>query len=151
MSNTFANQAEDFMRNAADVRVPEQFQHFAEDSVAKSRQAYAKMTVVAQDTQKALAEVSATAAQNTKTLGEKMLANMTANTEAAFDAAEAIARSRSVPEAIKLQTSFMQSQMAKANEQTREFFELYTKMAQQTFATFNTVASKSMVNGKNGF
>ena len=150
MKNDFATQAEDFMRTAADARVPEQMQHFAEDSVAKTRQAYAKMTVAAQDTHKALTEVSAVATQSAKTLGEKMLANVAANTEAAFDAAEAIARSRSVPEALKLQTTFMQSQMAKAGEQTREFFELSTKLYQQTFATLNTVANKSMTNAKNG-
>ncbi len=150
MKNEFATQAEDFMRNAADVRVPEQMQHFAEDSVAKSREAYAKMTVVAQDAQKALAEVSTVATQSAKTLGDKVLANLTANTNAVFDAAEAMARSKSIPEAMKLQTTFMQSQMAKASEQSREFFELSTKLAQQTFATFNTVASKSMTNGKSG-
>jgi phasin len=150
MKNDFAAQAEDFMRTAGDVRVPEQMQHFAEDSVAKTREAYAKMTVVAQDATKALAEVSTVATQGAKTLGDKVLANVTANTNAAFDAAEAIARARSLPEAFKLQTTFMQSQMAKAGEQSREFFELSTKLAQQTFATFNTVASKSMTNGKSG-
>ena len=150
MKNDFASQAEDFMRNAGDVRVPEQMQHFAEDSVAKSREAYAKMTVVAADAQKALAEVSTAATQSAKTLGDKMLANLTANTNAAFDAAEAIARSKSIPEAMKLQSNFMQSQMAKASEQTREYFELSAKLTQQTFATFNTVASKSMTNGKSG-
>jgi phasin len=150
MKNDFATQAEDFMRTAGDGRVPEQMQHFAEDSVAKSREAYAKMTVAAQDATKALAEVSTAATQSAKTLGDKVLANVTANTNAAFDAAEAIARARSVPEAFKLQTAFMQTQMAKSAEQTREFFELSTKLAQQTFASFNTVASKAMTAGKSG-
>ncbi len=150
MKNEFTSQAEDFMRAAGDVRVPEQMQHFAEDSVTKSREAFAKMTAVAQDSQKALAEVSSVAAQSAKTLGEKVLANVAANTNAAFDAAEQIARSKSVPEAMKLQASFFQAQMAKNAEQTREFFELSTKLYQQTFATFNTVASKAMVNGKSG-
>ena len=68
----------------------------------------------------------------------------------AFDAASAIAKSKPVPEAIKLQTNDMQSQMAKASEQTREFFELSAKLTQQTFATFNSVAQKSMTNGKGG-
>jgi len=78
------------------------------------------------------------------------MANYAANTEAMFDAAEAIARSKSVPEALKLQTSFMQQAFAKQGEQTREFFELSAKLAQQTFATFNTVATKSFNNAKNG-
>ena len=150
MKNDFATQAEDFMRNAGDVRVPEQMQHFAEDSVAKSREAFTKMSVVAQDSQKALAEVSTIATQSAKTLGDKMMANVTANTNAAFDAAEQIARSKSIPEALKLQQSFFQAQMAKNAEQTREFFELSTKLYQQTFASLNTVASKAMVNGKSG-
>ena len=150
MKNDFTSQAEDFMRSAADVKVPESMQHFAEDNVAKSREAYAKMTVAAQDAHKALTEVAGVATLGAKTLGEKVLANVAANTESMFDAAEAIARARSVPEAMKLQSSFMQSQMAKASEQTREFFELSSKVAQQTFATFNTVAGKSVANAKNG-
>lgn len=150
MKNDFTQQAEDFMRTASDARVPEQMQHFAEDSVAKTREAFAKMTVVAQDSQKALAEVSTIATQSAKTLGDKVIANVTANTTAAFDAAEQIARSKSIPEAMKLQASFFQAQLAKNAEQTREFFELSTKLYQQTFASFNTVASKAMVNGKSG-
>ena len=143
MKNDFATQAEDFMRNAGDVRVPEQMQHFAEDSVAKTREAYAKMTVVAQDAQKAMAEVSTVATQGAKTLGEKMLANVTANTNAAFDAAEAIARARSVPEAMKLQSTFMQSQMAKASEQTREFYELSARLTQHTLESMNAAATRA--------
>ena len=150
MKNDFTSQAEDFMRTAADVKVPEQMQHFAEDSVAKTREAYAQMTVAAHETQKAMTEATNVATQSAKTLGDKVMANFTANTEAAFDAAQAIAKSKSVPEALKLQSSFMQSQMAKASEQTREFFELSAKLTQQTFATFNTVAQKSISNAKNG-
>jgi phasin len=146
MKNDFQTQTEDFFRTAADARVPESVQHFAEDSVAKTREAYAKMTVAAQETHKALSEVAGVATTSAKALGEKVLANVAANTEAAFDAAEAIARARSVPEALRLQQSFVQSQMAKAGEQTREFFELSTKLTQQTFASFNAVASRS-VNG----
>jgi len=150
MKNDFNTQADEFLRSAADVKVPESVQHFAEDSVAKTREAYAKMTATAQDAQKALAEVAGATTQSAKTLGEKVMANYAANTEAMFDAAEAIARSKSVPEALKLQTSFMQQAFAKQGEQTREFFELSAKLAQQTFATFNTVATKSFNNAKNG-
>ena len=150
MKNDFNAQADEFLRTAADVKVPESVQHFAEDSVAKTREAYSKITVAAQDAQKAMAEVAGATTQGAKTLGEKVLANYAANTEAMFDAAEAIARSRSVPEALKLQTSFMQQQMAKSSEQTREFFELSAKLAQQTFATFNSVATKSFNNAKSG-
>ena len=40
MKNDFNSQADEFLRNAADVKVPESMQHFAEDSVAKTREAY---------------------------------------------------------------------------------------------------------------
>jgi hypothetical protein len=150
MKNDFNAQADDFLRNAADIKVPESVQHFAEDSVAKTREAYAKITTAAQDAQSAMAEVAGATTASAKTLGEKVMANYTANTDALFDAAEAIARSKSVPEALKLQTSFMQQSFAKQSEQTREFFELSAKLAQQTFATFNSVATKSFNNAKNG-
>jgi hypothetical protein len=54
-----------------------------------------------------------------KTLAAKALDNALANTEAAFDAAQAIARAKDMNEAAQLQAKFLQAQFAKAGEQGR--------------------------------
>ena len=78
-----------------------------------------------------------------KAIGEKIVHNTAINTEAAFDAAEAIARADTLPEAARLQANFFQQQLAIAGAQTKELFELSTKVAQQTFETMNSAAAKS--------
>ena len=83
-----------------------------------------------------------------KAFGEKVLHNTTVNTEAAFDAAQAIARARSLPEAARLQADFMQQQLAVAGAQTKELFELSTKLARQTLESVNAAAAKSFDNAR---
>lgn len=144
MNDQFTRQAQEMFKAVnGGFKMPENLQVLAEDSVAKSREAYEKFAVVAKDNAKAAEEVILTAQAGAKTLGEKVLNNALANTEAAFDAAEAMARAKSLPEAAQLQANFVQKQMAIAGAQTKEFFELSSKIAKQTFETMNTAAAKS--------
>ena len=73
-----------------------------------------------------------------------MISNASANGEAAFDAALAIARARTLPEIARLQADFMQQQLAVANAQTQELFQLSAKIAKQTFETVNAAAAKTV-------
>ena len=140
MNDQFIKQAEKFVK---DARVPENLQVFAQESVAKSREAFSQIAAAAADHAKVVESVASEAQGGVRALGEKALSNLARNTEAAFDAAEAMARAKSLPEAAKLQADFMQTQFAAMGAQTKEFFELSTRMAQQTFETMNSVASKS--------
>ncbi len=142
VNDQFARQAQDMFNAAKDARIPENVQHMAEEGVAKSREAFQKINTVTKDGAKVFEGVMLTAQAGAKTLGEKVLNNTVANTEAAFDAAQAIARARSLPEAAKLQADFMQQQFAIAGAQTKEFFELSTKIYRQTFETMNAAATK---------
>src|SRR5258706_4742913 len=99
MNEQFTRQAQEIFNAAKDVRIPENVQAFAEESVAKTREAYNKMNATAKDGAKILEDVMLTAHAGAKALGEKVLSNTTANTEAAFDAAQAMARSRTLPQA----------------------------------------------------
>ena len=65
---------------------------------------------------------------STKMLNEKIVQNMTANAEAAFRAAQAIATAKSLPEIAKLQSEFVQKFAAQATEQTKDFFDLSTRI-----------------------
>lgn len=143
MNEQFTRQAQDILAAAKDARIPENVQAIAEESVAKTREAYNKLSTVAKDNVKVLEEVMLATHAGAKAIGEKVLQNSVVNTEAAFDAAQAIARAKTFPEAARLQANFMQQQLAVASSQTKELFELSTKVAKQTFETFNVAATKS--------
>ncbi|CFX07613.1 Phasin [Candidatus Filomicrobium marinum] len=143
MTEQFTRQAQDMFAAAKDARIPENVQAFAEESVAKSREAYAKFNATAQDGAKAMEEVMLAAQAGAKAIGDKLVNNTAVNTEAVFDAAEAIARAKTLPEAARLQANFFQQQFAVAGAQTKELFELSTKVTRQTFETMNTAASKT--------
>ena len=149
MNDQFTRHAQDMFAAAKDARIPENVQAFAEDSVAKTREAYSKMNAAAQDGVKAMQEIMVAAQSGAKTFSEKMLHTATVNAEAAFDAAEAIAKAKTVPEMARLQATFLQQQMATASAQTKEFFELSNKIGRQTLESMNAVASKTFEQMKN--
>lgn len=143
MNEQFARQAEQFFNVAKEVRMPENVQALVADGVAKTREVYEKATNVAKDQAKVAEEMMLASQAGAKSIGSKIIENTAANAEAAFEAAQAIARARSLPEAAKLQAEFMQKQMAVAGAQTRELFELSSRIAQQTFQSFSSAATKS--------
>ncbi|HKZ95391.1 MAG TPA: phasin family protein [Hyphomicrobiaceae bacterium] len=143
MSDPFTRQAQDMLSAAREARIPETVQAMAEDGIHKARDAYSKINSVAKDGVKVLEDVMVAAHAGAKSIGDKMLRNTEANAEAAFVAAEAIARAKTVPEVVRLQTSYVQQQLAAAGAQSKELFELSAKVAQQTFESMNTAASKA--------
>lgn len=150
MTDQFTRQAQDMMAAAKEARIPENVQAFAEDSVAKSREAYVKMNAATQDGVQAMQEIVIATQAGAKSFGEKMLQNATDNAEAAFDAAEAMARAKTIPEVARLQATFIQQQLATASAQTKEFFELSNKIGRQTLESVNAVASKTFEQMKSG-
>jgi phasin len=143
MNEYIKRQTEEFLSAARSARVPESFQSMAEESVTKTREAFDRLSAAARDQAKAAEEVLLAAQAGAKTIGAKVIDNTTANTDAAFEAAQAIARAKTLPEAARLQADFMQKQLAKAGEQTKELVELSMQIARQTFETVNQVATKS--------
>jgi phasin len=143
MNDQFTRQAQEMFSAAKDARIPENIQAMAEDGVAKTREAFDKLQAVSKDGVKTIENVMLTAQAGARSIGEKVMRNVEVNTEAAFDAAEAIARAKTVPEVLKLQQSYVQQQMTASANQTKELFELYAKVAQQTFETMNAAAAKS--------
>lgn len=141
--NDFARQTQDFFSAAKDARIPDQVQAMAEDSVTKARETYDKFSTAAKDGAKVFEEVTVAAFAGAKSIGDKVLKNAETNTEAAFEAAEALARAKTLPELIRLQSGFFQQQLATAGAQSKELFELSTKIAQQTFESMNTAATKT--------
>ena len=88
------------------------------------REAYNK-SAPWRDNVKVLEEVMLATHAGAKAIGEKVLQNSVVNTEAAFDAAQAIARAKTFPEAARLQANFVQQQLAVASSQTRALRALH--------------------------
>ena len=150
MSDAFTKQVQDFTKQAQDMftagkdaKVPENMSAFAEDAVAKSRDAFHKMSAAAKDQAKVVEDVLLTTQAGAKSIGEKMMANTITNTEAAFEAAQAMARARTFPEIARLQANYWQQQFAVAGSQSKELFELSSKVAKQSFDTVGQAATKS--------
>lgn len=143
MNDQFTRQAQDMLAAAKEARIPENVQAFAEESVAKTRDAYTKFNAAAHDSVKAVSEIMLAAQTGAKTFGEKLLHAASVNAEAAFDAAEAIARAKTVPEVARLQADFIKQQLATASSQTKEFFELSSKISRQTLESMNSAATKT--------
>ncbi|MEZ5853993.1 MAG: phasin family protein [Hyphomicrobiaceae bacterium] len=150
MNDAFTRQTEQFFNAAKDARMPENVQAMMVDGVAKTREVYEKASAAAQDQAKAAEEVMLAGQAGARTIGSKLIENTVTNAEAAFNAAQAMAQARSLPEVARVQADFMQKQMAIASAQTRELFELSTRIAQQTMQVMNVAATKSFEQMKKG-
>jgi hypothetical protein len=126
-----------------DARVPENVLAIAQQGVAASKDFYEKSAAAAQDSAKVMTEIADTAWGSTKLLNEKIVQNLTANAEAAFSAAQAMATAKSLPEIAKLQGEFAQRFAAQAAEQTKEFWDLSARATQHLFEKAQAAASKS--------
>ena len=141
-TSQYVQQAEAILKAAQAGNLPEHLQAFAEEGLAKTRRATRNSIAAARDGAD-IVDIVEQALRDAKTLTEKALQNVGANTEAAFDGAQAMLRAKDVTEAAQLQAKFIQAQVAKAGEQSKEFYELASKLTQQTFASWNSVATKS--------
>ncbi|MCB1526497.1 MAG: phasin family protein [Hyphomicrobiaceae bacterium] len=143
MNEQFTRQAQDMFAAAKDARIPENLQAMAEEGVQKTREAYYKLNEAAKDGAKVVEEVMLASQAGAKAIGEKIVHNTSVNTEAAFDAAQAIARAKTLPELVRLQADYLQQQFAVAGAQSKELFELSAHVAKQTMETVNSAAAKS--------
>jgi phasin family protein len=134
------DQAEKLFKDAC---VPENVQAIAQQGVAASKELYSKAAATAQDGAMVMMEIADTAWGSTKMLNEKIVQNLTANAEAIFSAAQAIATAKSLPEMAKLQSEFVQKFAVQATEQTKEFFDLSTRATQHLFEKAQAAANRS--------
>jgi hypothetical protein len=150
MNDAFTSQAEQMFNAASNVRMPENVQAMMVDGVAKTREAYEKAAATARDQAKVAEELMLAGQAGAKAIGSKLIENTVVNADAAFDAAQAMARARSLPEIARLQAEFLQRQFAMAGAQTRELLELSGRVAKETFATYNSAATKSFDQMRKG-
>jgi hypothetical protein len=143
INDQMTRQAQEMLDAAKNARIPENVQAFAEESVTKGREMFEKMSAVAKDNAKVVEDLVVAAQAKAKTIGEKVVSNAVANTEAAFDAAGAIARAKTLPEAARLQLEFVQKQFAVAGSQAKDILTLQAEAARATYESLNAAATKS--------
>ena len=132
---------------AKGVHTQEPVQSDMQESVGKSRKFYSKAVTATQDGAMVLTELVDTAWSNTRMLNDKIIQNATANAEATFDAAQAIARATSFSEVAKIHSEFVHQLTAKAAAQSKEFVDLSARATQHVLKTAQAAASKSLKNG----
>ena len=143
MTQQFAKQAFDQAdKLLKDLPMPRNLQAVAEQSVITSKKFYDKGSAAAQDAANAVTEIAEAAWSSTKMLNDKVAQNLTANFEATFAAALAIAAARSLPEMAKLQSDFIQSLTAQSAAQTKEFLALSTRTSQHVLEKVQSAAAK---------
>ena len=144
MNAPFPRNAEDILNAAKEFRIPDQVKVMAEEGVANSRKAFEQISAAAQDQAKVAEDMLTKVQAGAKTIGEKMLENTAANTNATFNAVTEIVRARSVPDAFRLQADFMKAQMSLATAQTQELFQLSAKITKDTFEQISAVAARPL-------
>jgi len=75
MTDQFTRQVQEILAAAKDARIPENVKALAEDSVAKTRDAYSKMSSAARDGIKILENAMVSAQAGANSIGEKVLRN----------------------------------------------------------------------------
>jgi phasin len=110
-------------------KATDQLRSFAEKGVEQSKEAYEKLKVGAEETQKALESTFETAKSVGSELSLKTIAAMRANAEANFSHLEALVGVKSLSEFVELQTAFLRKRVEMTVEQTKELQSLTTKAA----------------------
>ncbi len=129
MLEQLARQARDAVAATGRTELPPEVLALAQESVSKTREAYAKWAIGAEKGAKALEEAIQLARTGAKTVGDEALGNVLANAEAALDAADALARAKTVQDALQLQTKFVEKQLAVFSEQGKSLLELSLRVA----------------------
>ena len=146
MNDQFTKQAQEFLKSAQGIQMPTDIQGLSGDTLKQARESYAKLEAVSKEITKAMEQVSTTAQKSSLVLSDKITDNVKENTDAVMEAVGKIASAKSLPEAISAQTEFVQAQMAKAGEQSKELYELGSKVAKDAADQINKATTKAMNN-----
>ncbi|MGI9385752.1 MAG: phasin family protein [Methyloligellaceae bacterium] len=111
------------------------------EGIMPARVSYDQMT---SDVGKIYGSAFSIAQNGAKVLGEKLLDNTERNSEAIFAAAKAVVRCRDVSEVAKVQSDFVQTQLALAGQQVREFYQLSTMISKETVEAAQAAARKAV-------
>lgn len=144
MNDQQFDQSQELVAAAMNAGIPDEIQGFSQKGVAMSRKFYRHMNVASIAQAKALRDFIKITQAGLESMSERIGANAAANTEAAFEAAQAIAVAKTLPEAGRLQAEFVQRQFDTATRQAQELMELSIKISQRTFEAASEIAFHSL-------
>lgn len=124
------------------IQIPPSVQDYVHHSVENARTSYEKATALTQRNVKVLEEAVTAAHEHARAIGDKVLRDAEINVTMAFNAAGDIARAKTLPELVRLQTEFVQSQLSAAGKQGKELFELSSKQIQNSFEQLSSAVAK---------
>lgn len=122
-------------------KASEQFRAFAEKGVETSKDAYAKLKLGAENTQKMFESTLNTVKETGSELSLKSIGVARANAEAGFSHFEALVGAKSLSEVLELQTAFMRKSFETAVEQAKEFQTTSSRAAEDLSKPFKDVIS----------
>lgn len=143
MTDQFPNPFADLFKTTQFGQMPNSAQSLVQDGLTKTRDATLQSFAAVKQGAEKMGQSAVVAKKETSDLTAKVFEQAAKNIEAAFVAAQAIAKAKSPMEVMQLQAQFMQAQLALAGEQSKELFDLSTKVAQKTAEDLNGLASKS--------
>jgi len=126
----------------------DQFRSFAEQGLAKSKEAYDSMKTSMEDAQKTIETTMETAqAQNAK-LSMTAINAMRANTEAGFAHLEKLIGVKSLAEAFEIQSAFVRKQAEMAVDQAKEMQTVSKEAVDALSAPVKAATEKAMASIK---
>lgn len=114
--------------------IPEAMRDFAEQSMEHARKAFEDYVASAQKAVGTLESSAADAQENAKAFGERAIAFAEDNMSASFDYAKSMVNARTVEDMVKIQSDFLERQMATFAKQSQDLAEA---------ASFKGATSKS--------
>ena len=121
----------------ASTDVPDAVRKLVQDGIVTTRQACQNVGSVLKDNTDALGDIRLAAETAVTELQAKAVDNITQNMEAAWEAADAMARAQTFSELVRLQSDFTRQQLTAFANQSREFYDLSFQAAMQTTASIN--------------
>ncbi|MEM8839010.1 MAG: phasin [Pseudomonadota bacterium] len=125
------------------MEVPPAFRDFAETSVQRSKEAYEKFKVSAEDATSVLEETIAKTRDGVIEFNSKALELAQENTDATFAHVKDVFAVKSFSEAIELQTSFMKKQVEALQDQAKTFQDMTARITKETSAPYKEAFQKT--------
>ncbi len=114
------------------------------EGMVRSRELYVNLVDVTRETGTAYGGLLSKTQNAAKVLGERVVDNMEKNTEAVFENAKAVMRCKDMAEAARVQSEFVQKQVAVAGEQIKEMLELCSRISDEIVSAGKTVTNNTV-------
>ena len=126
----------------------DQFRTFAEQGLAKSKEAYETMKTSVEDAQKTVETTMETAQAQSSKLSLAAINAMRANTEASFSHLEKLIGVKSLAEAFEIQSAFVRKQAEMAVDQAKEMQTVSKEAVDALSAPVKAATEKAMASIK---